>query len=462
MKLKILVIVIGVLSAIFSCGKKNSICNATYFGGQIINPKENFITLYKNNDVIEIIELDDNNNFMVQLDADLEGLFHFNHGVEYQYIYIEPKDSILIRLNTWDFDESLVFSGTGSEKNNFLTTLYLQNEKEERLYSAYYKLESDLFEEKTANSTFSSVQLYNQLKASEIVISAKFNELAQVAINYPIYRRNEMYSWKFNRQNKNITNKKLSEDYYDYRQNINLNSEYWFNYDPYYNYVSARISGIAMEYRRERKTENIEFLEHKLNAIINTIEHEALKNKLLHIALYNDFRRSENSCSLNERGLEIFMANCTDKKIIKKIELLLNDCSSIVQNNKIENFQLKTIDKKLIDINTVLKNKKTVVYFWSPDIISPELLISRIEYLENKFSDLKFIGINMNPSQRSAKVNHKIGNQYYLTKESSAHNFITSSEARTLLINQKGIVHNSFTYLSSPYLERQLNKLNNR
>ena len=48
------------------------------------------------------------------------GLYTFKHGVEFQYIFLQPNDSLLLRLNTWDFDESLVFSGKGAEKNNLL------------------------------------------------------------------------------------------------------------------------------------------------------------------------------------------------------------------------------------------------------------------------------------------------------------------------------------------------------
>lgn len=462
MKLKVLVFFIGILSITISCGDRDSSCNATYIGGQIINPKDNSITLYKNNDIVETIELDDQNSFIIQLDPEAEGLYSFAHGLEYQYIYIEPRDSILIRLNTWDFDESLVFSGRGSEKNNFLATLYIQNEKEEVKFGSYYKLNSDQFEEKVDNSHAINLQLYEQLKASDITITPLFDELAQIAINYPFFRRKEWYSWRFKRKYQSSAQKELSKDFYNYKENINLNNAYFYNYNPYYQYVSAHVSGIAMQPNPEDKGENTSFIENKLNTIVNTIDLEPLKNKLLYAALYSDFRRSRNSCSLDEKALQIFNAHCTDDKIKEKINLLSKDCSSIVIDDKIENFELETFKKEITDIKKVLKNRKTVVYFWSPEIISPELLIDRIEYLENKFSDLNFIGINMNPSQRSNQVNLKIGNQYYLTKESNAHNFITSAEARTVLIDQKGIVHNSFTYLTSPYLERQLIKLDNR
>ena len=121
-----------------SCSLKGDSCNATYFGGQIVNPGENFITLSKDDIVIDTIYLDKENNFLTQINIEEEGLYSFKHSLEYQYVYIQPRDSILIRLNNWDFDESLVFSGRGSEKNNFLISLYLQNEEEQISYKTYY------------------------------------------------------------------------------------------------------------------------------------------------------------------------------------------------------------------------------------------------------------------------------------------------------------------------------------
>ena len=76
---------------------------------------------------IDTFYLDENNNFFGELKIASEGLFYFTHGYENQYLYLQPNDSLLLRLNTWDFDESIVFSGNGSGKNEFLINLFLQN-----------------------------------------------------------------------------------------------------------------------------------------------------------------------------------------------------------------------------------------------------------------------------------------------------------------------------------------------
>ena len=111
---KYLVLIIAVI--LTSCADKKE-NNHTYFGGKIINPKSDYVLLYKTNKLLDSIKLTQKNTFMCKLKNIKPGLYFFKHGVEHQYVYLEPKDSLLIRLNTWGFDESLVFSGTSAEKN---------------------------------------------------------------------------------------------------------------------------------------------------------------------------------------------------------------------------------------------------------------------------------------------------------------------------------------------------------
>ena len=459
MKIKNLIIIIVVIFALISCNNNSGTCDATYFGGQIINPKSNFVTLEKNNVVIDTMYLDVKNNFSTILDADTEGLYTFicgsRTGTQYQYVYFEPKDSILMRLNTWDFDESLVFSGRGAEKNNFLITLYLQNEKNEKSFSSNYNLNSELFEKKITSYEAINNFLYEQLKESGVKISPKFDVLAKVAISYPLNRKREIYPLMHRNRFQLENYPTVSKTYYDFRKNIDLNNEDLIDFAPYYYYISSYLDVLA----HQQKKKNMNVTVDKLNIIIENIKIQRLKNMLLHRVIYSDFRSSKSSCRMNQIALEIFNENCTNKKYLHQIKAMADDCVTIVQNRSIDNFEVITINNTKTKINTIIKDKKTIIYFWSPVIISPDMLIKRVKYLNNKFPNLLFLGINMDPSQISNRVNQKLKNQYLLTDNSEAHSFITSLEPRTILVDENGIVSNSFTYLSSPYLERQLKNL---
>lgn len=438
-----------------SCTNSSEVCDATYFGGHIINPKQNFVTLSKNDIVIDTIYLDSYNNFIAQVDVMEEGLYNFNHGIEYQYIYFEPKDSILIRLNTWDFDESLAFSGRGAEKNNFLITLYLQNEKEEQNFSPYYNLNSEKFEEKIASSRAVNNFLYNQLKESGIQITPEFDQLAQIAINYPLNRKKEFYPFIHKNRFQSNDYPTVSDTYFDFRKDIDLNQGAFISFAPYYSYVSSYINVISYKDKPMESNQTVIVL----NTIIDHITVERLRNMLLRQTIYNDFREAKMTCAINKEALEIFNDNCTNEDFLYQINALAADCEEVTQNDNIDNFEVQSTANKILKINSIIKNKKAVIYFWSPTIISPDMLVKKVKYLELKYPELVFVGINMDPTELSNKVNSKLLNQYSLPKTSSAHKFVKSLEPRTILIDSEGIVTNSFTYLTSPHLERQLTLL---
>ena len=56
-------------------------------------------------------------------------MYTFSH-VEFQVFYLNPGDSLMLRVNTLEFDESLSFTGMGSKGNNLLIDLFLLNEAE--------------------------------------------------------------------------------------------------------------------------------------------------------------------------------------------------------------------------------------------------------------------------------------------------------------------------------------------
>ena len=123
----------------------NSKHTETYFGGKIINPKSDYVVLYSMDKVIDTMYLAKDNTFLGKLESVNEGLYYFMHGNENQYIYLEPQDSLMLRLNAWSFDESMVFAGKGAERNNILIDCFLEDEKDNRMFYKLNHLEANEF-----------------------------------------------------------------------------------------------------------------------------------------------------------------------------------------------------------------------------------------------------------------------------------------------------------------------------
>ena len=92
----------------------------TILSGKIVKPTNNKIQLLKDEVLVNEILIDEDGTFKSLIDIDKNGLFNFFHPPEFQYLIINKGDSLVLRLNSLDFDESLIFSGKGSAKNNYL------------------------------------------------------------------------------------------------------------------------------------------------------------------------------------------------------------------------------------------------------------------------------------------------------------------------------------------------------
>ena len=170
------------LISIFGCASKEEKSPNVFFAGEIVNPTSDKVILFKGDKVIDSASLDKNNRFSFQFDSIPEGLYHFNHAPELQYVYLENGDSLIIRLNTMDFDESLVFSGTGAEINNLLLELFLASEEENSKISNWYELEANEFSEKVDGLQRDKFETLKEL-IKEGNLSQRQQDLAEASID---------------------------------------------------------------------------------------------------------------------------------------------------------------------------------------------------------------------------------------------------------------------------------------
>ena len=121
---------VATLGLLCSCNKEFSSDNyVAYFGGEVVNPKSNYVLLLKDDEIIDTLFLNEKNQFFKKFDSLAPGMYTFKHDPEYQSVYFDKNDSLMVRINSVDFDESIVYCGRGDEKNNFLMELFLKNQE---------------------------------------------------------------------------------------------------------------------------------------------------------------------------------------------------------------------------------------------------------------------------------------------------------------------------------------------
>lgn len=456
---------IGVLLIVFGCFDNSNENSITFFGGKIKNPKDEYVYFSKNGKMLDSAKLDTNNKFSFRLDSIKSGLYVFHHGPELQFLYLEPKDSLLIYLNTWDFDESLIFSGTRASKNNYLIKLWLEQEKFEKNFKSNYLLDEKEFSKIIDDEINKQLTIYNSFIENEVEKPSKFfDKLAKTGIYLPLYSLKEAYPIKNKRALKLKALPELNDDFYKYRDSIDLNDESLISYWPYSIYIAEYLENKTLYEYYDDPEKNI-FSMNFMKIVSEEITIEDYKNKLLEKSLWNclasDYLSEEDLMEVNN----YFFQNCTNEQMREEIK------KSIVQKTKLKHGQplpqvvaLNTNGNQII-INDIAKNKDVVIYFWPKDLAHVEYLNEKLASLEKKYPEIMFIGIERNKSSEdwikfveTKKLSSN--NQFRILKNADTYSYFEGDKARTVILNQDGNIHNGYLFFNSHNFDKHLKKLN--
>lgn len=432
-----------------SCSEKKS-SSVAYFGGKILHPKSNNVVVFNHIKALDTIFLKDDNTFLGKIDSITEGLYYFKHGPEHQYIYLEPSDSLLLRLNTWDFDESLVYSGTNANKNNALIESFLQNEKEEKELYQLSKEEPKQFLSKVNQLLASKEKVLFDYKVHNPEDSKKFLDILEIAYKYPIYTEIEDYLINHKNSNKEVV---LDENFFKHREKINMGLDSIMFFNAYSQYVMTRI--YSDTYQQGFKKNSDKFTVALLKNIDKNIKSEDLKNNYLKYATIRHFY-NKSSCEVNNDAFFIFFKLNSSIEDKKNVQRLLNDAKKVHKGNVLPEFEITDFAGVNHNIHKVAKRKNTVIYFRNPEHYSDEWVASRVNYLMDENPSVQFLIVNITDDKDYRVKNLDINKQFHLPINSTATSFLTSKYPRTILVKKNGTVANGFGALSSFKMNQQI------
>lgn len=424
-----------------------------YFGGEIVNPSERFVLLLKDETLIDTLFLDKENRFFKKFDSLAPGLYTFKHLPEYQYVYFDKNDSLMVRVNSDDFDNSVVFCGRGDEKNNYFMEAFLENEKsKEALYSILDK-DINVFNEHT-NSHFKTQKKIYETEKQEQNWSTGFDSIALAQLQFNYYFKKELYPYAHQIKTGAEIYKQLPKDFYAYRNDINLNNENFTSFTPFVKYVSMMLTNRVYEKQNVNYSEmslasNIE----KLNLTDSFISNRKIKNSVLN-QLASLYLLEDQNMNNNTLFVKRYLELSTDKVHNKEIQEIANAVQNLIPGKTLSNIDL--IDEKgnTVLINDITKNKKTVFFFWSSMASSHiKAAHNKVMTLQNEYPNIQFIAINIKDSKENwlnalSKHNFKgIRELKSVNFEEIQKNWVLNKVHRVIITNEKGEITNGFSNL---------------
>lgn len=383
-----------------------------FFAGEIVNPTSRYVVLHKGEKVVDSALIDTNNRFSFSFDSIPHGLYNFNHAPEHQYVYLEPGDSLMVRLNTVDFDESLIFSGKGESINNFLLDLFLGNEKEELLVRRTYNaLDPDDFRNKINSLREKKLSDLKVIKMEGDLSEEAYN-VAVSAVNYTYYNYKERYPFDHRKYTKDKSIIELPEGFYSYRKNIDFNNQKLNYLRPYYDFMRSHIGNLSyMTCSHKCNITNsivknkLHFNQHKLKLIDSLVIEKELKDNLFRNVAFDYLLKTNDLDKNNEIFIKEFHKLSENNRHLKEIENLYAGIKNIQPGNKIPNVMVKNALGKSVSLQDIAKGKKVVFYFWSETNKKHyNSIFKRISQLKTKKRGYTFIGINFKTEENSWKA----------------------------------------------------------
>jgi len=448
---------------IISCkNKEDGVPLFTYVGGEIVNPKEDYVIFYKDEQFLDSVKLDANNNFIYKAENIKQGLYSFSHK-EYQVFYLKPLDSLMLRVNTLAFDESLSYTGVGAERNNFLMEMFLHNEKETKLMPKLYKLAPINFEEK-----LDSLKNIRFLVYDEFVLKNepddKFKEVAEASINYDYYSKKEIYITANERKKRSDNYFEIPKNFYNYRNTIDFGSESLRSYFPYYRFLFRYFDNVALEVSDETDyyaRNSFDHNYHKIKLIDQIITNDSLKNSIV-MSIAGRYLLSSNESKSQEKILNLFLKTNSNKKHHDEIKDLANASKKLTPGNKISSHTLITTENTIKDLQAIIKNP-TVLYFWSGKSMNHSKNIHyRVSELNSKFPEYNYIGINTDSNFNNwisviNKFGFKKGKEFQFKNISKAEKeLVIYTVNKAIIVDENGIIINGSANLFNINIEEIL------
>ncbi len=444
------------------CNSKEKNRSGIFLGGQIVNPSSRIVSLYQESRTVEIFNLDENLKFQRKYDSLSSGIYKLEHLPEYQTLLLEEKDSLWVRINAAAFDESIVFSGLGATKNNFLIDLYLKQDAENNYLSTKYSSNKKTFKKIIDSLVLQKKQFWIQMDSIN-TLSPIAQKVTQAAYIYPYASIRERYALLRGSQ------WTAEEDslFFSFRNFLNYGDNDLAFFDPYVNYILNYISQKALNPKENyfKAKETTDFNIRRLEVLDQKISGKLLRNNLARAIAFEEMLKFENHTE-HELFLQYYATVNNSSNYLAEVLALHKDINKMDSGKPLPKVQLQNAKREIVNSTSLIYGNTTVLYFWSQTQMNQyRSTLDRVRLLKNTYPNVRFIGICIQPFnalvdqvQKMMELNPE--NQFALmdfTKASKA--WVLTLLNKSIVLNKKGYIVEGFGNFYDMEFEKVLKDL---
>ena len=445
-----------------SCQLEKKSRTGIFLGGQIVNPSSRNVTLYQGANVIEMLELNSDLRFKRKYDSLKSGIYKLEHLPEYQTLLLEDHDSLWVRINAAAFDESIVFSGFGAAKNNFLIELFLKQESEKEYLSSKYSSDRKVFKYIIDSLLLEKKELWIQMDSVNNLTPIA-QKVTQAAYIYPYANIKERYALLRGSQ----WSTKEDSLFFSYRRFLNFGDNDLAFFDPYINYVINYINQKSLKpgesYFKAKKTTSFNI--RRLEVLDQLITGKLLRNNLARAIAFEEILTFENHQE-HELFLQYYITVNKSSSYLADVLALHKDISKMDSGKSLPEIQLQNSARDSVSSAIISNGSGSVIYFWSQTQMNQyRNTLDRVKIFQKKYPEVRFIGICIQPfnalvDQIQKMMEVKKEDQFALIDfEKSSKSWVLTVLNKSIVINGEGIIIRGFENFSDIDFEKILKEL---
>ncbi|MEP5912419.1 MAG: transaldolase, partial [Flavobacteriaceae bacterium] len=244
----------------------------------------------------------------------------------------------------------------------------------------------------------------------ELVVDNELSErvlsMAKASIDYTSYLYKEKYPFYHKKKTGEETIHELSDEFYDYRNTINLNNAELAYFRPYFDFMKYHFGNLSYmaclkncETPEKPFNKRLHFNKHKLKLVDSLVKETELRDMLFrNIAM--DYLLKEHSSNAECKAfITKFDALSTNDDHKEEIAHLYQGIQNLQPNHNLPDLSVKDLNNNRISLKEISKEKNTVFYFWTASQKRHfRNVIKQVALLKKKHPKYNFVGINLRTS----------------------------------------------------------------
>ena len=446
---KYLIIILTILFSISSFSQENK--NTVKFSGKITNKNSDNLIVSNESGYTKTVTVNEDGSFSDTLNIPETGMYSFYDGRESAVFYLKKDYDLNLTLNTKEFDETIKYTGEGSENNNFLSEKFMVNENELSDTKQIYSLNEKEFVKKQKSVQQKYFSMLDKLSDKGFVEQQKKEINYEYLISLNFY---ESYHKYFSEDN----DFKVTKDFLKPLENLDYTNEE--------DYKSNKFYKLLVNSHYLANINNPEEMDKAL-LLIKGIKSKKIKDGVINFMMSSYFDIS------NEHLTELYNAikkNCTDEFYLESFKEQYEALEKLLKGNESPKFSYKDVDGKQVSLDD-FKGKFVYIDVWAT-WCSP--CLGEIPYLKKMEKDyhgkdIVFVSISVDAKKDYDKwvkmVNDEELKGYQLFADKSwKSDFVQAYKINGIptfiLIDKEGkIISASAKRPSNPELRTQLDKL---